>query len=116
MVTVNALEADLTQAKRRAKELEAEQRAVCQEAYDKLSRGIKDILPAYTRQLLAVQQQQQTQRAFVEYQKAHDAHMAAKAAVAELESQLMAASGAFTPAAPPSEGSRTQQLSCNRTQ
>jgi hypothetical protein len=41
-----------------------------------------------------VQQQQTTQRAFVEYQRAHDAHMAAKAAVAELENRLMATSGA----------------------
>jgi len=94
MVTVNELEAALTQAKRRAKQLEAEQRIICQDAYDKLSRGVKEILPAYTRQLLAVQQQQTTQRAFVEYQRAHDAHMAAKAAVAELENRLMATSGA----------------------
>ena len=94
MTTVNSLEASLTQARRRARQLEAEQRAVCQDAYDKLSRGVKEVLPAYSRQLLAVEQQHRTQRAFVEYKQAHDAHLAAKAAVAELETRLMAASGA----------------------
>lgn len=94
MTTVNSLEASLTQARRRARQLEAEQRAICQDAYDKLSRGVKEVLPAYSRQLLAVEQQNRTQRAFVEYKQAHDAHLAAKAAVAELETRLMAASGA----------------------
>ena len=94
MTTVNSLEASLTQARRRARQLETEQRAVCQDAYDKLSRGVKEVLPAYSRQLRAVEQQHRTQRAFVEYKQAHDAHLAAKAAVAELETRLMAASGA----------------------
>lgn len=45
-------------------------------------------------QVLAQQQQSKTQRAFVEYQRAHDAHAEAKAAVAALEQRLMASSGA----------------------
>ena len=45
-------------------------------------------------QLLAKQQQAKTQRAFVEYQRAHDVHAEAKAAVAALEGRLMASSGA----------------------
>jgi hypothetical protein len=45
-------------------------------------------------QLLAKQQQAKTQRAFVEYQRAHDVHAEAKAAIAALEGELMASSGA----------------------
>ncbi len=137
MCAVNDLEAALTQAKRRARQVESEQKQLCQArcacstglsppvsphaaqaAYDKLSRGVKEALPVYNRQVreslptlrtrsvwrssgaprsqvLAKQQQTKAQRAFTEYQRAHDAHVAAKAAIAALEGQLMASSGAW---------------------
>ena len=46
--------------------------------------------------ILARQQLEKTRLAFVEYQRAHDAHAEAKAAAAAVESQLMASSGACT--------------------
>jgi len=45
-------------------------------------------------QILARQQVEKTRLAFVEYQRAHDAHAEAKAAAAAVESRLMASSGA----------------------
>ena len=47
-------------------------------------------------QILIRQQVEKTRLAFVEYQRAHDAHAEAKAAAAAVESQLMASSGACT--------------------
>ena len=119
MCAVNELEAALTQAKRKARQLEAEQKQLCQvirmsacacgvlsrpytaelrasdtqAAYDKLGRAAKEALPSLNRQLLASQQLEKTQRAFIEYQRAHDAHAEAKAVMALAEGQLMASSG-----------------------
>ena len=150
MCTVNDLEASVTQAKRKAGFVEAEQKQRCQvrrfagsvcpaaiasvsqrshrrqAAFDKLSRGVKEALPVCRRQvsplgslrhlsrsygrlsmciahacharplqILARQQLEKTRLAFVEYQRAHDAHAEAKAAAAAVESQLMASSGAL---------------------
>ena len=46
-------------------------------------------------QILIRQQVEKTRLAFIEYQRAHDAHAEAKAAAAAVENQLMASSGAL---------------------
>ena len=51
--------------------------------------------PCAILQILVRQQVEKTRLAFVEYQRAHDAHAEAKAAAAAVENQLMASSGAL---------------------
>ena len=66
-----------------------------QDAYDKLSRTMKEVLPYLHKQALVNQQQGRAQRAFVDYQLAYDEHSSAKAEVNALEARLVATAGAL---------------------
>jgi len=106
MSRVNEAESALIQARRRARQVETEQRRLCQaravassllwahdplqEAYNKLSRRSRDALSVSLRE----NQQERTRLSARAFQHAHDAHAAAKAAAKRLEYSLAQFSGA----------------------
>jgi hypothetical protein len=90
---VNEAEAELAAAKRRAKQVEAEQLSLCSDALDRLPRSARAALPRVAREQQCATQRERALAASSAYQRCCVSLSEAKAAAAAAEGRLLAAAG-----------------------